>query len=582
MKRICLWDSLVLASVLIGSSGCATVMPRVSERVDSKSIQTELGLARIQEQQGQIGKAQELYENVLRRNKRVVEAHQRLAMIAVKSRDFATASKHFQAARQLQPNNASLLSDIASAQCAAGQLKQAERTARSALAVEPDHKGAQQNLALILGRQGRFEESFVAFAKGASEAEAHAHVASLYAQAGRIDEARQHESQFLALAHADRKSTDKLTSSSETEHVPTKTRAVVAHAIAAPEIDSQASAPATFEVAAPADQAAQADVSQVGSTTETNVVEEAAEIPSVAPSNDHIPDLIEISSSATEIRRSIPEAEPDAVMTETESNASSDANADQPVAAEPVKSLVSPCPAAEGAVLAAVARLDSEAKDQQQSALRQLGQLGSAAQAAAPACREMLNNVDTETRAAAAVALWKIAGETTACIPSLCAGLGAFDPEVQEICAWTLGEMGAAAEDALPALTTASSQSAPHMCILAAEAIAKIHPGNSGAIDTLIRALQDDDPNARLLAMYAVAGIAPQDRENVLNISQCLKDDDERVRAAAAFALGQIGPAAATATPGLEACRQDANDQVRASAELALTRIRGASKSESN
>ncbi|MBI5761706.1 MAG: HEAT repeat domain-containing protein [Planctomycetales bacterium] len=605
MKRICLWSSLVLAPALIGISGCATALPRMPERVESKSVQSELGQARLHEQQGQVAQARELYEDILKRNKHVVEAHQRVAIIAARAGDFATADKHFQLARQLQPKNATLLSDIAYAQCAAGELERAEQTARAALAVEPGHKRAQNNLAIILGRQGRFDESFLAFRKASSEAEAHANVAALFSQAGSLDKARQHYRESLALDDTNHKATQGLLQLHDLEQTLAKSGALARKAPAsehkiplpdleqagtkineltqtattAPEDTIGTAAQAAYNVISQADQSAKAETSQVASKLEESAVEEVEEIPAVTRRIDDTSVVPENSSSESSTRRSIPEPEPRPVVIESESAASSDAIADQPVAEEPVNNLVSRCPAADGAVLAAVERLDAGTPVQQMSALRQLEKLGSAAKAAAPACREMLNNPDADVRVKAAVALWKIEGETAACLPHLCAGLASSDSNLSEVCAWTLGEMGAAAETALPALTKACSQSEPHACILAAEAIAKIQPGSAGAVDTLIRSLTNDDSQVRLLAAYAVAGIAPQDKDSVLSISHSLKDDDERVRAAAAFALGQIGSAASSAISALEACRNDASELVRSNAELALGRINGSDAS---
>jgi Flp pilus assembly protein TadD len=585
------------------------------ERVESKSIQSELGLARLHEQQGQVGKARELYEEILKRNKHVVEAHQRVAVIAARAGDFATADKHFQLARRLQPKNATLLSDIAYAQCAAGELEKAEQTARAALAVEPGHKRAQNNLAIILGRQGRFDESFLVFCKASSEAEAHANVAALYSQAGSLDKARQHYRESLALDDTNRKATqgllqlhdleqtlansgavarkgaaseNKILASApvqlplpDLEQAGTKINELTQTATTAPEDAVHTAAQAAYEVISRADQTAKSEASQVASTLKESAVEEVEEIPAVTRLIDDTPVDPEGPSSEAGTRRSIPEPEPQAVVTESVSAASSGAIADQPVTDQPVNNLVSRCPAAEGAVLAAVERLDGGTPVQQMSALRQLEKLGSAAKAATPACREMLNNPDADVRVKAAVALWKIEGETAACLPHLCAGLASSDSNLSEVCAWTLGEMGAAAETTLPALTKACSQSDPLACILAAEAIAKIQPGNSSAVDTLIRSLTNDDSQVRLLAAYAVAGIAPQDKGSVLSISHSLKDDDERVRAAAAFALGQIGSAGSSAIPALEGCRNDASELVRSNAELALGRINGSDASAS-
>ena len=58
------------------------------------------------------------------------------------------------------------------------------------VAQEPDHPRAAVNLGIVLGKQGRFEESFKAFGLVLSPAKAYSNVGVLMAQAGRTEEAR--------------------------------------------------------------------------------------------------------------------------------------------------------------------------------------------------------------------------------------------------------------------------------------------------------------------------------------------------------------------------------------------------------
>lgn len=74
---------------------------------------------------------------------------------------YGTAREFYQKALALQPNQISVLNNMGMSHALEGNLKQAEETLRSAMAL-PDGKSMprlRQNLALVVGLQGRFEES---------------------------------------------------------------------------------------------------------------------------------------------------------------------------------------------------------------------------------------------------------------------------------------------------------------------------------------------------------------------------------------------------------------------------------------
>ena len=74
---------------------------------------------------------------------------------------YSTARETYQKALALQPNQISVLNNIGMSYALEGNLKQAEESLRSAMAL-PEGKTLprlRQNLALVVGLQGRFEES---------------------------------------------------------------------------------------------------------------------------------------------------------------------------------------------------------------------------------------------------------------------------------------------------------------------------------------------------------------------------------------------------------------------------------------
>ena len=61
---------------------------------------------------------------------------------------------------------------------------EAEKWLRQAIALQPKHGRAWGNLALALGQQGRYKESFEAFTRVVSPAQAHSNLGMLLAQQG--------------------------------------------------------------------------------------------------------------------------------------------------------------------------------------------------------------------------------------------------------------------------------------------------------------------------------------------------------------------------------------------------------------
>jgi Flp pilus assembly protein TadD len=74
---------------------------------------------------------------------------------------YAKARESYQKALAMEPNQISVLNNLGMSYALEGNLKQAETTMRSAMALPAGEKNPRirQNLALVVGLQGRFEES---------------------------------------------------------------------------------------------------------------------------------------------------------------------------------------------------------------------------------------------------------------------------------------------------------------------------------------------------------------------------------------------------------------------------------------
>ncbi len=97
------------------------------------------------------------------------------------------------------PKDADLLNDFGYYYYKRGDMTNAEQQLRAAIGQSPRHERAWVNLGMVLGEQGRYRESFEAFAKVVSPAAAHSNVGMILAKNGRQIEAQQELRQSLSL-----------------------------------------------------------------------------------------------------------------------------------------------------------------------------------------------------------------------------------------------------------------------------------------------------------------------------------------------------------------------------------------------
>ena len=103
-----------------------------------------------------------------------------------------SAEAAYAQALQAAPRDADLLNDVGYFHYECGDPKRAEDSLRQALEIDPKHRRAWINLGLVLGEQRRYDESYEAFARVLTPAEARSNVGVILARQGRHDEARSH------------------------------------------------------------------------------------------------------------------------------------------------------------------------------------------------------------------------------------------------------------------------------------------------------------------------------------------------------------------------------------------------------
>ena len=169
---------------------------------------------------GHVDQAILLYEKARKDDPTLKSVSHHLAVLYDSQGDSIRSLAEYNKALETDPKNPGLLSDFGYYHFERGNLAEAERLLRNALAIDVNHQKALCNLGLVLAGQGRFDESFAAFAKVVGPAAAHSNVGVLLAKQGRYDQARQAFRQALAtdstlpqpkafLAYLDRQQSDR-------------------------------------------------------------------------------------------------------------------------------------------------------------------------------------------------------------------------------------------------------------------------------------------------------------------------------------------------------------------------------------
>jgi len=573
MRRFSLSTALLLAAVA-APLGCANG-PGMGKSVAQRSNKTEakFEIARLQESEGKLAKAQELYEALHKQNPKDPEVCHRLGIVYARVGDSAKSEAMFQSARALSPNNPTILNDYGYACYLNGKMDVAEQCFRDAMKSDPTDRRAKNNLALVLGHEGKFDDAYRTFRMAGTDAEANANLGYVYTQHGNGQKAMEHYSKALTLDDSMKPAANALVEIARMEQ-----QMIADRNKAAQGSDSSAKvAVADAQPAAPVEVPPPAEEIELPAAPETAAAD-------VAVADADNPFIDSVAEGEGEVATEAPVASTEPPVLADTDSAAFDQPAVEPAEIVPVETvpanvdpsdLVSICPNASGIVLTSLETLRAGEINKMKPTLHKLGELGPDASACTPALRALLTHEDAYVRIHAALALYRIDTTTDTTLPVMVAGLSHSEAGVRSFAATALG-MGPQSQQAVAPLQDALLDSNCYVRLHVAETLAAYPGHETEATTVIVQQLSEKDANVRWLATFLLAELQPQSADAVEALRVVLQDKDARVKAGAAFALGSIGSSATPALPDLKKAAAVEAGDVRQAAEDAIQAIQSA------
>jgi tetratricopeptide (TPR) repeat protein len=165
----------------------------------AQQADVQISLARVAEHEGNFDAAAAGYQAALGRDKSRGDVHLHLANIQTLKGDYRRAEEEYQKALEFSPGSAEIFCDMGYSLYLQHKWDGAERNLKQAIAIDPNHVRAHNNLALVLAHTERVQESLSEFRRaGISAAEAHVNLAFALSLDKRWDLARDQYRRALA------------------------------------------------------------------------------------------------------------------------------------------------------------------------------------------------------------------------------------------------------------------------------------------------------------------------------------------------------------------------------------------------
>jgi tetratricopeptide (TPR) repeat protein len=161
-------------------------------------IALDLLRARGMENAGDYDKARKIYESLRKSHPDNLDVVHRLGVVADAQRRHGEAEGMFLYVLARDPRNAEVLSDLGYCYYLQGQLTKAESAILKAATIEPENELYHNNLGLVVGQQGRYDEALEYFQQGGPKADAYFNLAFVYAS--RDEAAKAKECFMMALS----------------------------------------------------------------------------------------------------------------------------------------------------------------------------------------------------------------------------------------------------------------------------------------------------------------------------------------------------------------------------------------------
>lgn len=617
MRRYSLSAAVLLALVVGPLSGCAHTGAGGFAAAKAHKVEAQYDLARLAESEGHNDKAREIYEGIYKQDPKNSQVCHRLGIVHAKQSNYEAAKRYFNEAHSLRPSDPEILNDLGYTCFLSNDLANAEEALDKAIKIDPRNHRATNNLALVVGTQGRLDESYRLFRMVNKEAEAHSNVAYLYAQRGEGKQALEHYSQALTLDPQMRNAGNamveiaRLQQKMEAERGTERTQLaqglqptpavqqvsdakpavaavpqlndVIADARAAgrnPAIEIVAERPSQSVTGAVPEEATPVAAVVVESRTvapaESEIeVAESADNPFLPPKTPDAGQDVQVEAAAdvatpvAEVKKVDADQffeeveERDLEDKDFEKNAfeASAVTTEKATAAEPV---ITPAPRMQPLANVRDTAGDSEIKTVDYVAL---------CPEAGDEIKSLLTNMNSNDVAQIKPALHKLgelAEQGVASEPAVRAALNHQDSYVRIHAALALWRIQKNTADTLPVFLEGLQSTDAGVRSFAATALA-MGPQTESTVAPLTAALADSNAFVRLHAAETLYQYPGQEAEATRVIVSHLNDKEANVRWLATFILGEIHPQSEIAVKALTGALKDSDNRIRAGAAFALS-----------
>lgn len=187
---------LLMPLVLAGCASAPNLTARITGRSEDAYQETFLS-ARMTEQKGELLKASQQYEELLKKYPRKAELHHRLGILSQKSGRPEQAVNYLNQAHQISPMDVDILCDLGYSHYLQGNAEEALKIFQQAQQIKPGHARTQSNLAIALIELDQVPAAMSLLRQSMGEAAAATTVGFALAQKGELTQAQHYFSQAL-------------------------------------------------------------------------------------------------------------------------------------------------------------------------------------------------------------------------------------------------------------------------------------------------------------------------------------------------------------------------------------------------